>query len=337
MATIYFNKARGKWCINYRLDGTRVRRVVGSKAEAEKLLKKTRAQLELGRLKGPRKSVKVDEFFSFMLDWIKRHKSAPTAKRYTEVLNHFRHFCGERHFGFLADIRPRHIEEYKAWRAPHVGARTISYELATLGHFWRTAIQLEYTEDNPVSRVARPRAVKPPPRYLSRDEIARLLEVSEPYQKAVWTTLLLTGMRRGELEALEWSDIDFKGRTIAVRGRKDWQPKMGQSRGIPMHDDLIPVLEHLPKRSDRLVFCTEEGTSLNHLWRSFKRCCKRAGIENASPHTLRHTFASHLVMAGVDLPTVGEILGHRDITTTMIYAHLATQHLHASIQRLDVL
>jgi site-specific recombinase XerD len=104
-----------------------------------------------------------------------------------------------------------------------------------------------------------------------------------------------------------------------------------------LHPDLAPILEKLPKKSKELVFATRNGTRLAHYDRTFKRCATRAGIEGASIHTLRHTAASHLVMAGVDLATVARILGHRDITTTMVYAHLASDHLQGAIKRLDLL
>jgi site-specific recombinase XerD len=68
--------------------------------------------------------------------------------------------------------------------------------------------------------------------------------------------------------------------------------------------------------------------------RAFNNACKKAGLENVTPHTLRHTFASHLVMAGIDLSTVQRLLGHRDIATTMIYAHLTEDHLARGVEKL---
>jgi len=341
MATIYYRSDRQMWYISYSVAGKRVRRAVShDRKEAERVLAKVEATLELDRLDdlpGHRAPVKVADYFDFWLDWVERNRSPRTAQRYIEVARHFRYFCSARRFSLLRDIKPEHLEQYKAERSKHIAPNTVAHELTILNVFFNTAIQMGYLTDNPVAKVHRPKRRYTTPRYLTGDEIRRLLDVSSEYERAVWTTYLLTGMRRGELENLEWRDIDFKRNLITVRVRQDFQPKGREARGIPLHPDLKPVLKNVPHRSDRLVFATRSGGRLRHFDRNFKRCCQKAGIDGASIHTLRHTCASHLVMAGVPLRTVQDILGHRDIETTMRYAHLEAEHVGSAIAKLDLL
>jgi integrase len=336
MATIY--RKGDLWYINYSVGGKRIRRAVSrDRKEAEKTLKKVRAAIDLHRLDdlpGHRPSMKLAEYFDFWLDWVQRNRSPRTAERYIEVARHFRYFCAAHRFGALQQIKPQHIEQYKAARSKHVHPNTVIHELNILSVFFTTAVSLDYIADNPVSKVHRPKRQYATARYLSKAETARLLEASPDYERAVWTFYLLTGLRRGEVESLEWQDVDIHRNLITVRIRKDFKPKGREARGVPLHPALKPVINALPRRSDRLVFATSNGTPLKHFDRNFRQCCRKAEINGASIHTLRHTCASYLVMAGVPLRTVASILGHRDIATTMRYAHLETDHVQAAIERL---
>jgi len=150
-----------------------------------------------------------------------------------------------------------------------------------------------------------------------------------------------TGMRKAELENLEWSDIDLRRRKIRIRRKKTWRPKTGE-REIPINEDLLSLFTRLKRENNKsiksaLVFPDKNGTRLgaNRLRVRLIEIAEKAGIKNLTQiHALRHTFASHLVMKGVDLPTVQKLMGHSDIQTTMIYAHLAPDHLTDAVDRL---
>ncbi|NIS15703.1 MAG: tyrosine-type recombinase/integrase [Aliifodinibius sp.] len=148
-------------------------------------------------------------------------------------------------------------------------------------------------------------------------------------------------MRKGELENLEWSDIDLKRRKISIRAKEFWHPKTGE-REIPINDQLFELLSRLRKKKPRsretdFVFIDRDGSQLKtKLREAMIKVAKKAGIENLTTlHALRHTFASHLIMNGVDLPTVQKLMGHTDIQVTMIYAHLAQDHLNEAVNKLD--
>ncbi|MDD5016441.1 MAG: site-specific integrase, partial [Atribacterota bacterium] len=147
-----------------------------------------------------------------------------------------------------------------------------------------------------------------------------------------------TGMRRGELLNLEWRDIDFTRKKIKIRVKEDWEPKTSE-RDIPINDRLVEVLiKHKKQSKGSLVFTDSKGEKIhkNELRKELIRITKKCGFPDVTKlHSLRHTFASHLVMSGVDLPTVKKLMGHSDIETTMIYSHLADEHVDKAVERLD--
>jgi len=174
-------------------------------------------------------------------------------------------------------------------------------------------------------------------RFFSKKELERLFKTMDEnlpaLQAAFFRVLAYTGLRLSELINLTWQAVDIEREKIAVVGRT----KSGRRRFIPINPNLRPVLKGLPK-SGRYVFDNGEGRPMltgSRWYRVLERILRDCGIQGAHPHTFRHTFASHLVMAGADLRAVQELLGHSDIRTTMIYAHLSPGHLKNTVEKLD--
>ncbi|HEX9867760.1 MAG TPA: site-specific integrase, partial [Candidatus Tectomicrobia bacterium] len=113
--------------------------------------------------------------------------------------------------------------------------------------------------------------------------------------------------------------------------------KNGESRSVPMNRVLTATLKavKLKGAEGERVFCNRQGTPYRSFRTAFERAVRKAGIQDFTFHDLRHTFASRLVMAGVDLPTVKELLGHKDITMTLRYAHLSNDHKQAAVKKLE--
>lgn len=138
---------------------------------------------------------------------------------------------------------------------------------------------------------------------------------------------LNTGMRRGELTSITWSDVNFHTKTVTIRAG---YAKSAKARHIPLNSEALEVLKVYRKQSD------PEGRLFNvvSVKKSWNALATAAGLSTFRFHDLRHTFASKLVMAGVDLNTVRELLGHADIRMTLRYAHLAPEHKAAAVEKL---
>ena len=168
------------------------------------------------------------------------------------------------------------------------------------------------------------------------------MAVAPLWLAAVLLVFLNVGLRRGELIRLEWSDVDLVARTLMVRHKGEVTTKSRRERVVDLNDLVVTTLrEHRREMRTRLrslpehVFVTERGTPLgNNLNRAIGRVHRKAGIEGANVHSLRHTFGAQAVMAGVDLPTLQSLMGHSSITTTMIYAHVDRRHQAAAVNRL---
>lgn len=142
-----------------------------------------------------------------------------------------------------------------------------------------------------------------------------------------------TGMRRGEIFTLTWENVDFNNRTVTIEGAL---AKSGKTRHIPLNDQAIKVLRIWKNQSvgSKLVFPSKDGTKLEGIKKSWNNLLLKTGINNFRFHDLRHHFASRLVMAGVDLNTIRELLGHSDIKMTLRYAHLAPEHKAEAVAKL---
>jgi len=139
---------------------------------------------------------------------------------------------------------------------------------------------------------------------------------------------LNTGLRRGELLSLTWNDIDLHLNQIKVRSINT---KTGRPRIIPLNPDAASALRRWKSQSCKTVVFTRSGKKMTHFKRSWQGLLDLAQIKNFRFHDCRHDFASQLVMAGTDLYTVSQLLGHTSIDTTQRYAHLSPDHLRSAV------
>jgi integrase len=208
--------------------------------------------------------------------------------------------------------------------------------IATLKHCIHKGQQWEMITEETLKRV---RQVKFLPennrrlRYLSKDECRTLLDNCNGHLKAIVTFALNTGCRRGEILSLKWDNVDVKHGFIRLDITKN-----GERRDIPISDDLRPLLQGLTRRLDipYVFYDNATGKPFQDVKRSFGTALRRAGITDFHFHDLRHTFASHLVMAGVDITTVSKLIGHKSLTMTLRYAHLAPNHLQNAVNMLNI-
>lgn len=142
-----------------------------------------------------------------------------------------------------------------------------------------------------------------------------------------------TGLRRGELFSLLWSNVNLERGTLTIEGS---YAKSGKTRHIPLNSEAITVLKLWQGQTSNsgLVFCNNNGVRFGSIKTSWRTIVNGAKIKNFRWHDLRHHFASRLVMAGVDLNTVRELLGHGDMLMTLRYAHLAPEHKALAVEKL---
>ncbi|MBI5624342.1 MAG: tyrosine-type recombinase/integrase [Elusimicrobia bacterium] len=337
MARIYqrTGKKGTLWYLDFQVDGRRVRKRVGkSKRLAELALADIEVKLERKEAGFTAKDRDLKDFIREYLAYAKGNKAPKSFGRDELTLRHFTDFIKADKLG--AVTAPK-LEAYKTHRREQ-GAKpaTLNRELNTIKAMFNKAVAWGALPASPARSVQKFREPRKPVRYLSREEIRVVLAAANDRLARVIETFLHTGLRRDELVHLTWQDVDFKNKVVSVQAKDDWHPKDYEARHIPMTDRLLQVLQAVPKRSDSFVFTNSESQPLNGdvLTHDFIKLVKGSGIKHASIHTLRHTFASHLVMSGADLYTVQKLLGHSSIKTTEIYAHLAPDYLRSAIEKL---
>lgn len=316
-----------RWWVDFSYNGKRYRRSAG-RSKREALLKLGEIQRRLEQEVLDRSSTAprtFPELANEYLQYSEAHKKPSSHKRDVASLNSLSKTFGGT---MIANIGSRDIERYQEIRLRTVSPATVNRELQLLKHMFRKAVEWKYMSSNPAQPV---RKFKEPPgriRYLSLEEREALIRECKETLRAIVITALETGMRKGELETLTWECVNFDRRTITLKRTKN-----NEIRTVPISDTLLPLLQRLHiERRGPYVFSRNAGSYGN--WRkAFENACKRAGIEDFRFHDLRHTFASYLVMAGVDIRTVQELMGHKDIKMTMRYSHLSSTHLLEAVNK----
>ena len=318
---------KGKtWYIDYYVNGRRNREAVGSsKKPAESILAKRRVQVVENRFLDieSRPNVKFEQLATQYLEYAKTNKrSWERDARSIRVLDGW--FHGKK----LFEITALQIENYKSARVRVVSPPTVNRELACFKHMFTKAIEWEMATKNPVKQVKLFQENPGRIRYLENEEVTRLLEECTEHLRPIIIVALFTGMRKSEILALQWSDLDLKRKIIHIE-----KTKSGHSRDIPMADPVFFALKGRQTQSEH-VFSHEDGTPRINIRTAFDNNLRRAQIKDFTFHDLRHTFASHLIMNGVDLLTVKELLGHRSINMTLRYAHLSPEHKKKAVASL---
>ena len=235
----------------------------------------------------------------------------------------------------LAEITSAKISDYQSLRIREgVKPATILRELSILRHAINLAVQWEWVEKNPFSKVKLEQPNNKIERWITIEEEKRLLDASLPWLKDIIIFALNTGMRQDEILSLQWSQVDLFRRTVSLLITKN-----KEKRTTPLNQTVYELLKDNSKvrHISGYVFPSQAGTKIDasNLLKTFYSARKRADLEDVRFHDLRHTFATRLVQAGVDLSVVKELLGHKSITMTMRYAHHNPESLRHGVEVLD--
>ena len=277
----------------------------------------------------------IEEFID--LSWMERGLAAATLSAYRSDLSRFSHWLSHRGLG-LVEARRLDVLDYLS-QFSYSPPRTIARRLSALRQFYRHLEREGRIKDNPCDRIDAPRLGRPLPGVLTEQEVERLLAAPDLESalgirdRAMLEVLYATGLRVSELVSLRSGQVNLLQGVLRVVG------KGGKERLVPLGEPAVDWVGRfletgraaiLGARQSPALFPTARGRAMTRqaFWHLVKRYGERAGISiDISPHTLRHAFATHLLDHGADLRVVQMLLGHRDISTTQIYTHIARERL----------
>ncbi len=328
---------RGKtWWLDFRHDGRRhvvrlgkqINRTVAGELAQVKRAAVLKGEAGIGR---KRKDIAFDDAKKEFLKWAEANKRPKTVNLYRECLRQLeRSFAGKR----LSELHPFLIEKHKRARLEAGALIMPNRELTVLKtlfnrmHDWG-----RYEGENPVTKVKPVKESSGRVRFLDPEEEAKLLESAMEPLRTIILAGLCAGLRvRSEALSLRWSDVDLRRGLLTVQGAF---AKTGQTRTVPINSSLRAALGALKRETrSEYVFTRRDGAPMRSLRTMFQTACRRAGLTDVTPHILRHTFASRLAMAGVDLRTVQELGGWKGLKMVERYAHLSPSHKAEAVERI---
>ncbi|MFZ5801811.1 MAG: tyrosine recombinase XerC [Candidatus Omnitrophota bacterium] len=282
----------------------------------------------------------VESFLNFLK--VEKNASAHTVKNYQIDL---REFFALLHQKRIQELTYLDIRSFLAHlKARSCSKSTVARRLACLRSFFKYLARENWIQNNPAQMVSTPKREKRLPVFLDAGEIERLLEApakknwEERRDKAILETLYSSGLRVSELVGLNHEDIDLGGGLVRVRG------KGKKERIVPVGRVAITAIQdYLNEKAPRgasagykkSIFINRFGGRLTDrsIRRMILKYTRRVGIaKEVSPHTLRHSFATHMLDRGADLRSVQELLGHQNLSTTQIYTHVSTKRLREAYE-----
>lgn len=271
----------------------------------------------------------INDFKSYLE--LERNYSNNTSLSYVKDVTLFSDFIKKD----LLLVDKKDIEKYI--RSLNKSSKTISHVISSLKSFYNYYMRMGNINSNPTDEIDRPKIEKKIPEFLTLEEVSSLLNFKvnnefEARNKAILELLYSSGLRISELTNLELSNIDLDECLVRVMG------KGSKERIVPLGDYAIEALKEyiyfyrpmLNKNNSSYIFLNNRGGILSRqfIFKVIKEECIKKGIrKNVSPHTLRHTFATHLLKNGADLRIIQELLGHENLSTTQIYTHLTNDKL----------
>jgi tyrosine recombinase XerC len=271
----------------------------------------------------------IDKFLRYLE--IEKNYSPHTLLNYRLDLADFAQFLGDTAIEKTDYLT---LRKYLAiLKEKNLKSRSVYRKISTLRSFFRFLCREGYLKTNPIISLSSPKQDKHLPTFLTEEEITKLIEAAKGEDerglrdRAILETFYSTGMRISELVGLDTQDIDFIGAVVKVRG------KGKKERLLPIGEVALRAIKHYldnRKKEAQAVFLNKSGRRIsdrgvrNIVAKYLRIISLRQGI---SPHTLRHSFATHLLNRGADLRSVQELLGHANLSTTQIYTHLTTDKL----------
>lgn len=277
----------------------------------------------------------IGEYFAYLR--VEKGLSTNTLANYSHDLSKLRGFA-EKSQKRVESLSKNDVSEgLKLLAQSGLSPRSIARTISSLRGFYKFLLRDGFIKEDPLAHVSAPQLDKHLPRFLTEEEMGSLLNAPDlntlegVRDRAMLELLYATGLRVSELTGLVSADINLDRGLLSCRG------KGSKQRLIPIGKSALYWLEKYMRvrpalnesRAVKAFFVRTGGRGMtrHHFWEVLKRYTDKLGLENVSPHTLRHSFATHLMQHGADSRSVQALLGHSDLATTQIYTHLSKEHL----------
>lgn len=274
-----------------------------------------------------------------------RPKSRGTVIRYQQVIDNFLGYVSAHGWQKFSEITPDRMGNFIEYLYSE-GQSPVSVVMSRLEliKFFKWAIQKHFTSTNPLDQIKNPKIEKKPPRFFTEDECSDIFNDAQGVYKNIFKFLYYTGIRIGELGNMEWIHFNVHLNFLRIpvmEGNKRKREIM-----IPLNSHAVEILNDQKRNiptintpdSKKYIFVNNEGNKLDNanIYRNLKIVLSHCKISGASPHTFRHTFASHLAIKGISLYVIKELLGHASIEETEIYSHLSNEAMKNAVQSLSL-
>jgi site-specific recombinase XerD len=325
-----FQRGGAWWISYYDSEGKRHREKIGRRTQALDAVSRRRTEVKQGRFIPPKQGSRLTFRELAQAAMVqKKLRLAPLSyetdqMRLTKLIPLIGNVPADR-------LTPDRIDETLAALRASVSGSTANRYRSLISSIFAFALRSGRLATNPVARVKRYKENDSRIRWLKPwEEKAIRKEFVADAHEAEFDLALYTGMRRGEQFTLQWKDCDVERGILTVKG------KTGR-RHVVANSSAIAALKILKKLTEGKKFvCPDARDGVKRDWRTWlDDAAEKAGVEDFHWHDLRHTFASRLVMAGVDMRTVQSLLGHKSIVMTMKYAHLAADHRQAAVEKMN--
>ena len=282
----------------------------------------------------------IDKFINYLR--VERNASNHTTTNYAVDLGSFSSFLGEKDIDQVDNLFIRRF--LAEMRSKNYSKRTIARKLASLRSFFKFLYREGHITTNPISAISTPKLDKKLPKFLDVQKMTKLIEapdesdIAGSRDRAILETLYSTGIRVSELVGLNIDSVDFISGVVKVfgKGQKERMVPIGEPavnairRYVAKRAKVSKGLKRKPLDSSKAIFLNKSGRrltdrSVRRIIDKYIRICSIE--EKISPHSIRHSFATHLLDRGADLRSVQELLGHMNLSTTQIYTHVTMERL----------
>lgn len=282
-------------------------------------------------------TVAIDDFLNYCE--YEKGLSTNTMKSYYYELVDYKHYLEENyHIINCRDITRKMIENYlKYCSQDKDSSKTIAHKLTAIRNLHQYLLREQIVSDDSTEFIDRPKLAKTLPNCLSVEEVDMLLDISldtafDYRNKAMLELMYGSGLRISELISLTVYDLDFNNAVLRIKGKgsKERIVPIGEVAVYYLQQYLQRRVELLKKKRCDYLFLNSRGAGISRqgFFKNLKQILRSKGLnENISPHTLRHSFATHLLEGGADLRSIQLMLGHSDISTTRIYTHITNEKI----------